>query len=102
MRPLSATLCDLVVIAEAAIMRPGGIDRGNYADVRAEVTRADASPAEGERATSAAVIVVVALERYWYAAAADRQAWLMVIGTVLPLLRADAYRAIRAERGVID
>lgn len=102
MRPLSETLIDLIGFAEETIARPAkhfgfSVDQ-LFTTVSAEIRRADALPAEGIRTTRAALIMIIALDEFF---GSDREAtspWLMVAGTVLPLLRAEAWRARRNEQ----
>lgn len=102
MRRLSETLIDLIGFAEETITRPakhyGFVVDERFTAISAEVRHADALPAEGIRTTRAAIIMVAALDEFF---AGDRGAsspWLMLAGTTLPLLRAEAWRADRNER----
>jgi hypothetical protein len=101
MKPLSATLSNLIVLVEEIIGRPNSdrpFTRGDFATLAAEVRHADSSPAESVRATNAAMVTVIAIEAF---RAGERNAtspWLMVIGATLPLLRGDAFSAFKSER----
>lgn len=102
MRALSETLTDLIVLAEDTIARPmkhyGFAVDERFTIVSQEIRRADGLPAEGIRTTRAAMIMVTALDEF---IASDREStspWLMLAGTALPLLRAEAWRARRNEQ----
>ena len=104
MRSLSETLTDLIGFAEETITRPANhygfmVDQ-RFTIVSQEVRRADALPAEGIRTTRAGMIMITALDEFF---GGDREAtspWLMLAGTTLPLLRAEAWRAKRNEQEV--
>lgn len=102
MRPLSEILTDLVGFAETTITRPskhyGFMVDERYMGVSQEIRHAAARPAEGIRTTTAAMIMIDALDEFF---AGEREAtspWLMLAGTALPLLRAAAWRAKRNEQ----
>lgn len=105
MRPLSATLNDLTGIAEQTVTKPSRYlsDAGKevFAGIVAEVRAAEARPAEDVRTTSAALMMVLALEEFYAAGAASENLsnpWLMIAGSLLPLLRVDAWRAFNNEK----
>lgn len=101
MRHLSETLTDLIGFAEEIVGRPAKfktflIDQ-RFASVAAEIRHAEAIPAEGIRTTGAGMIMVLALDEFF---AGDREAtspWLMLAGVTLPMLRAQAWRAMKNE-----
>jgi len=103
MRELSKTLGALIDIANHVVTRHGLTLGGNivddhFAQIAAEVRAADARPSEGIRCTNAALVMVIALEAY---RDGDRDAaspWLMIAGTLLPMLRSDAWRALNDEK----
>lgn len=103
MRSLHAVLNDLLVLSESVVARPvmGDVRRvsSQLADIAREVRYHDGLPAEGERATRAAAVMVTAIEEFMGGEERDARAWLMIAGGVLPLVRSDAYRAMVAERG---
>jgi hypothetical protein len=101
MRSVSAILTDLIGFTEEVIAkRPSGslagIDR--FAALAAEVREADAKPSIGERATSAAIVIVTALEEFKGSERDMQSPWLMVVGATLPLLRAGAWLALKNEK----
>ena len=108
MREISKTLGALIDIANQVVTRHGltlggNIVSGHFAEIAAEVRAADARPCEGIRRTNAAFAMVIALESY---RDSDREdfgsPWLMIAGALLPILRADAWRALNDEKGVRD
>jgi metal-dependent amidase/aminoacylase/carboxypeptidase family protein len=87
------------VVAKPAVYSAGGFGvRESFAQIAAEVRHADARPAEGVRTTNAAVIMVIALEQYFQGDREPTSPWLMLAGTTLPLLRAEAWVAHRNEK----
>lgn len=106
MRPLSETLTDLIVLAEDSVTRPSRYVAGSalyarLAAIAGEVREAEARPAENIRTTTAAMIMVMALEEFYAAGAANENLsnpWLMLAGATLPLLRVDAWRAFNNEK----
>lgn len=103
-KPLYTTLCNLIVLTERVVTRPNfdrAAIRQQLADIASEVRAADARPAEDERVTQAAMVMIISLEQL--RDEADRAAlspWSMIAGAMLPLLRDDAYTALQQERGV--
>lgn len=107
MRPLSATLTDLIGLAEQTVTKPtrypggGQASAQTFAMVAAEVREAEARPAEDVRTTTSALIMVLALEEFYAGGAYSESAstpWLMLAGATLPLLRVDAWRAFNNEK----
>jgi hypothetical protein len=101
MRPLSETLTDLISFAEDIVGKPAKFRTfmadTNFSTIAAEIRHAESIPAEGIRTTGAGMIMVVALDEFF---ASDREAtspWLGVAGVTLPLLRAQAWRAMKNE-----
>ncbi len=99
-KPLFTTLSNLIVLAEHVITRPN-YDRVEFrqrlADLACEVRAGDARPAEDERVTQAAMVMVIGLEQIRDDKAVAQQ-WMMIVGATLPLLRADALLALKQER----
>ncbi|MCP1832796.1 hypothetical protein [Bradyrhizobium sp. USDA 4545] len=100
-RPLSQVLTDLIAIAEHLVTRdrfavPMATSRFN--ELAAEVRAADQRPAEGKRATYAAMVMVNAIEAYHATGGDAGSPWQMLIGTALPLLRTDAWLAFNQEK----
>ncbi|HYD66128.1 hypothetical protein [Azospirillum sp.] len=103
MRELSKTLTELITISGNVVTRHGLSLAGNIVDdrfitVAQEVRAADARPAEGVRCTNAALAMVIALEAYRDGERDPGAPWLMVAGCLLPMLRADAWRALNDEK----
>lgn len=101
MRTLSATLCDLVVLAEEVTARPLLDHRlvdARFSALAAEVRAAEARPAEGVRATAAALVMITAINEFRFAARDGAPMWLMLVGATLPLLRRDAFAAFEDEK----
>lgn len=101
MKPLSRTLTELIDLAEQMLTRPlMGVSPSQLVDLAREVRAAEARPAENRRTTRAALVMVIALEEI---RGADRDEdvgpWQMLGGCALPMLRAEAYQALRNERG---
>jgi hypothetical protein len=102
MRHLSETLTDLIGFAEETVTRPArysglALD-ARFAGLAAEVRGADQRPAENVRTTRAAMVTVIALEEFYSGGAERGSPWLMLAGTVLPLLRVEAWVALQNER----
>ncbi len=103
MKPLSQTLANLIVLAEEAVTRPN-FDRFAFGerllDLAQAVRHAAERPAENIRTTSAALVMITALEEIRFAhPGIDTSRWLMLAGVALPLLRSDAFAAFANERG---
>lgn len=102
MRHLSETLTDLIGFAEEVVGKPAKfktylIDT-RFSTIAAEIRHAEALPAESIRTTGAGMIMIVAIDEFL--ASDDREAtspWLGVAGITLPLLRAQAWRALKNE-----
>lgn len=103
MRTTSTVLSNLIVLAEEAIVRPQLLDdrfRQRFVSVADDMRHVDARPAEDLRTTRAGMLMVGAIEEYLSPALpADRRNWLMVAGVLLPLLRNEAFAALKNERG---
>jgi hypothetical protein len=102
MRSLSETLTDLIGFAEETVTRParhlGFTIDDRFQEMAREVRHADGLPAEGVRTTRAGMMMVIAIEEFF---STDREAtspWLMLAGSLLPMLRAEAWRARRNEQ----
>ena len=98
MKPLSEHLVALIATAEDIVrasseaplrLRPG------FAELANAIRRAHELPSVGVRATRAGVIMVTAIEGFANGSA-DR--WQMLIGAALPLLRQEAWQALRNEK----
>lgn len=102
-RPLYTTLSNLIVLAEETVTRPN-FDRvafrSRVSDLATEVRAADARPAEDERVTQAAMVMIISLEQIRDEADRTSSPWSMIAGAMLPLLRADAYTALEQERAM--
>ncbi len=102
MKPLSEALTDLISLSEEMITRPRSwmtaSTTSNFAALAAEIRRVDALPAEGERATRAGLVMVVAIEAFFAGDREPTSQWLGLMGTTLPILRGEAWRARQNER----
>ncbi|SDC08491.1 hypothetical protein SAMN05216337_1001216 [Bradyrhizobium brasilense] len=101
-RPLSQTLTELIIIAESMVTRAryaSAAPIGQFNVLAAEVWAAHQRPAaDGERATYGAVHIVNAIEAFHATGAEAGSPWQMEIGSGLPMLRADAFRAFSQEK----
>lgn len=101
MRPLSETLIDLIGFAEETITRPArtlSLADGRFIALAREVRTADALPAESERTTRAALVMVIVLEQFF---ASDREPtsyFLAHAGMTLTWLRGEAWAARKNEK----
>lgn len=102
MRPLSETLTDLIVLAEAVVSRPRSMavakDVTPLPTLAAEIRRAAELPAEDVRTTQAALIMAIALKEFFDGDREPGSQWLGVAGVVLPLLRVEAWAALNNEK----
>lgn len=98
MRRLSEVLCDVVMIAEQAVAKPGHSRPSILAELARETRRAHALPVEGARLTTAGLVVVEALEQFYGYDHRGESQWLMLSGAALPLLRHECWMALVAER----
>jgi hypothetical protein len=101
MRPQSEILTDLIDFAQATISRPRSIAAAlhdTFKEIAIEVRHADALPAEAERTTRAAMVMTIALEQFLNSDREPTSQWLGLAGVTLPLLRAEAWRALRNEK----
>lgn len=103
-KPLSGILSSLIVLSEEVVTRPQSAlqsphVQGRVANLGVEVREADQRIYEGEPTTAAAVVMVTALEQFLTHRGQDLGAhWLSVAGVMLPLLRAETFKAISNER----
>ncbi|MES5483616.1 hypothetical protein QMZ05_12730 [Bradyrhizobium sp. INPA03-11B] len=100
-RPLSQTLNDLIGIAESVVTRARyatPMPRATFAALAAEVREAESLPADGQRATYGAIVVVNAIEAFHATGSESGSPWQMIVGTALPLLRTDAWIALNQEK----
>jgi len=94
--PLSLVLTDLITFTEAVLRGPQLQSRNpprNFVEISAEITRRHAQP--GLPTSRAAVIMVAAIDGFF---ADQDDAWLMLAGCTLPLLRREAFDALTSER----
>ena len=101
MKTLSENLTLMIVTAEDIVRKrvdvlPHELPRG-FSEVAAEIRRAHASPSDGIRCTGAGSMMCDAIEGF-FAGNAGNDRYLMVIGTVLPILRVEAWQARANER----
>lgn len=100
MRALSAVLSDLIVFAEGVITRPNG--NHPYTEcfdaIASEIRHADALPAESVRTTRAAMVTVIAIEEFRRDGGEPGSRWLMLAGAALPMLRTEAWLALKNEK----
>jgi hypothetical protein len=69
-----------------------------FFELAADIRRIDAQPAEAERVTAAAVMMIIAIEKFFAGPHEKSSPWLMLAGTILPLLRIEAWLAMNIER----
>ncbi|WP_025036112.1 hypothetical protein [Bradyrhizobium sp. DOA9] len=102
MRPLSQTLTQLIGFTEEVLTRPAR-HHGLAADTRfavlaQEVRAASSRPAEGIRCTHAAAAIVECCEAFFGGEMDPGSRWLAALGALLPILRTEAWQALRNER----
>lgn len=102
MRPLSQTLTELIALTEELLTKPAR-HHGLAADIRfavlaQEIRDADKRPAEGIRCTASGVAIVACTEAYFAGEMDPGSRWLSAIGALLPILRGEAWQALRNER----
>lgn len=107
MRPLSQSLNALIMVVEETLMRPAryqSIARDPaFPVLAAEIRRIDAQPADQVRCTRAAMAAIHLLEAFYACDALEATSpWLSAVGAVLPLLRGEAFQALRNERAVAE
>jgi hypothetical protein len=100
MRLLSQVLTDLIGYAENLMTRPRYAQpRGtDFGLIAAEIRHAETLPAEGQRTTRAAIVMVTAIEAYRANEGEAASPWLMIAGAALPLLRTEAWLAFNQEK----
>ncbi|CUT12510.1 hypothetical protein BF49_3590 [Bradyrhizobium sp.] len=104
MRPLSQTLTDLIGFTEELLTRPAR-HHGLAADTRfaalaQEVRDSDRRPAEGIRCTASGVAIIACTEAFFGGEMDPGSRWLSAIGALLPILRTEAWQALRNEKDV--
>ncbi len=101
MKPLSKHMEDLIVIAETTLRTPRPLGEPEALTL-AEIRRIDQLPAETTRHTHAPLAVIAALEglQQTDGQAPDATPWLMLMAAALPLLKAETWRQLCAEKGV--
>jgi hypothetical protein len=100
MRPLSELLTVLIATSEDIIRRPRAVPTQlpqSFHELAHEIRQHDKQSVEGKRCTSAAIIMLLAIEEFM-AGPHDTTPWHMMVGATLPLLRVDAWNAMNAER----
>ncbi len=99
MREISRLLTDLIGFAEEVLRGPQMHARAprSFAELTVEISHRDAQPAEGVRVTRAAVVMITALDGFF---SDQDDAWLMLAGATLPLLRREAWQSVVNEREV--
>lgn len=93
---LSVILTDLITFSESLLRGPQMQTRNpprNFVELAAELQRRRAQP--GQPSSGAAVVMITAIESFF---AEQNDAWLMIAGCALPLLRREAWAALTAER----
>ena len=102
MRSLSQILNDLIVIAEDTLTRPARYATlardPRFPLLAAEIAAAHAQPAESVRCTAAGFSIAVALEAFYATDCDATSRWLAAIGGLLPILRGEAWQALRNEK----
>ena len=102
MKRLSMVITDLIILAQQVISAPRLNNYQGLAEIAAEVRRADALPAEYVRSTRAALMLVMAIEEHRHCNANRSRElepqWLMIVGVLLPLVRAECWTAVTNER----
>lgn len=100
MRSLSECLSLLLGIAQDLVTKPQMITHlpSAFDTLAAEIRHADTLPAEGPRATRAALMMLLAIEAYFAGPREPGSPWLMLAGSLLPLLRVDAWLAFNSEK----
>jgi hypothetical protein len=100
MKQLSQHLTALITVADDLVRRrqlvPSALPQA-FAELAGEIRRAHERPAEGIRTTHAAIIMVTAIEAF---CADSNDHWQMLIGATLPLVRRDAFQALKNEREI--
>ncbi len=102
MKPLSEHLTVLIATAEDIVRRPAQIPTQlpvSLVELFAEIRAADARPAEGARSTRAGMMMINAIEGF-FEHGDDR--WQILIGATLPVLRREAWQALRVERSISE
>lgn len=102
MRPLSQTLTDLIGFTEELLTKPAR-HHALAADIifgvlAREVREADKRPAEGIRCTASGVAIVACIEAFFAGEMDPGSRWLSAIGALLPILRGEAWQALRNEK----
>lgn len=97
MRELSRALTDLVSFSEEVLRSPQLHAKAprSFAELASEIAHRHAQPAEDVRVTRAATVMVTALDGFF---ADQDDAWLMLAGATLPLLRREGWQAMINER----
>lgn len=100
MRPLSEALTVLSETAVDIIRRPARLPPllpAAFEALAREIKHADAMPAEFERTTRAAAIMVDAIIAFYAEPKRDHY-WQGVVGHMLPMVRMEAFEALQNER----
>jgi hypothetical protein len=100
MRTLAQQLGELITIADRVMRQPLTAFSDRDHEIAAELRHSHALPADGVRCTNAAMAMLAALDglRQSGSSSAEAAPWQMLVGAILPLLRAEAYRQFVAEK----
>ena len=103
MRPLSEAINVLLATAQDVIHKPQMMPMRlpeSFAQLAAEIRAADARPQDAERCTRAATMMLSAIEGFYETRDSARleNPWLMLAGSLLPLLRVEAWVAFNNEK----
>lgn len=104
MRPLSQTLTELIGFTEELLTKPAR-HHGLAADTRfallaQEIRDAERRPAEAIRCTASGVAILACTEAFFAGEMDPGSRWLGAIGALLPVLRGEAWQALRNEKDV--
>jgi hypothetical protein len=102
MRPLSQTLTELIGFTEELLTKPAR-HHGLAADTRfamlaQEIRDAERRPAEGIRCTASGIAIVACTEAFFAGEMDPGSRWLAAIGALLPILRGEAWQALKGEK----
>lgn len=106
MKPLSQTLTEMIGFTEEVLIRParhyGLAADPRFAQLAHEIRAADRRPAESIRCTHAGIAIVAAMEGFFAGEMDPGSRWLSAIGALLPILRGEAWQALRNERAMSE
>ncbi|MBR0855641.1 hypothetical protein [Bradyrhizobium liaoningense] len=102
MRPLSQALTELIGFTEELLTKParhhGMATDTRFAVLAQEIRDADRRPAEGIRAMGSGIAIVACIEAFFAGEMDPGSRWLAAIGALLPILRSEAWQALRTEK----